>query len=204
MQEPAEETLAQIFESILGGYFRLRNANEKLRPSVAVQASIDMYQQVKDTMLPIPAKFHYTFNLRDMANVFQGILMCEPHKIADADGYAKLWLHECSRVFADRLCTREDVEAYQDIACDILATKFKVKWSKPEEAFGPGKEIIFSKILTLEYETQYYELIEDRGKLLQCLHEKLASYNLSAPSKMDLVFFSDAVTHVMSIMRTLM
>ena len=44
--------------------------------------------------------------------------------------------------------------------------KFKVKWSKPEEAFGPGKEIIFSNILTLESETQHYELIENKEKLL--------------------------------------
>ena len=104
-------------------------------------------------MLPIPAKFHYTFNLRDVAKVFQGILMCEPFKIQDEVKYSKLWLHECSRVFADRLCTQEDVKAFQDIACEILAVKFKVKQSKPEEVFGSGKEIIFSNILTLESET---------------------------------------------------
>ena len=130
--------------------------------------------------------------------------MCEPYKIADDDKYAKLWLHECTRVFADRLCTAEDVEAYQAIASEILAVKFKVKWSKPEEAFGPGKEIMFSSILTLESETQYYELIESKDKLLQSLGERLTNYNLSAPSKMDLVFFDDAVRHVMSIMRILM
>ena len=117
-------------------------------------------------MLPIPAKFHYTFNLRDMAKVFQGILMCEPYKISENDGYAKLWLHECSRVFADRLCTKEDITEFQSIACDILSIKFKVKWSKPEEAFGPGKDVIFSNILTLDSETQYYEVVGDRAKLL--------------------------------------
>ena len=85
--------------------------------------------------------------------------MCEPFKIADDDNYAKLWLHECSRVFADRLCTREDHEMYQQIACEILATKFKVKHSKPEDVFAVGKEIYFSNILSLEAETQYYELI---------------------------------------------
>ena len=204
MPEPTEETLTLIFESILGGFFNFKKANERLKPSVAVQATIEMYLQIIRTMLPIPAKFHYTFNLRDVAKVFQGILMCEPYKIADDDKYAKLWLHECTRVFADRLCTKEDIEEFQAIACDILQMKFKVKWSKPEEAFGPGKEIVFSNILTLESETQYYELIENKEKLLQSLHEKLGNYNLSSPSKMDLVFFEDAVRHVMSIMRILM
>ena len=40
--------------------------------------------------------------------------------------------------------------------------KFKVKWSKPEEAFAPGREVMFSTILTLESETQYYELVEHK------------------------------------------
>ena len=110
--EATEETLTLIFESILGGFFSVKKASEKLKPGVAVQATIDMYLQVCRTMRPIPAKFHYTFNLRDVAKVFQGILMCEPYKIAEGDKYAKLWLHECTRVFADRLCTREDIEAY--------------------------------------------------------------------------------------------
>jgi hypothetical protein len=42
---------------------------------------------------------------------------------------------------------------FQRIALENLITKFKVKASKPEDVFGPGKEIIFSNILTLESET---------------------------------------------------
>lgn len=56
-------------------------------------------------MLPIPEKFHYTFNLRDIAKVFQGILLTSPISVTDTDTFAKLWLHETSRVFLDRLCT---------------------------------------------------------------------------------------------------
>jgi hypothetical protein len=39
---------------------------------------------------------------------------------------------------------------YKELACDILATKFKVKWAKPELIFGPGKDVIFSNILRLD------------------------------------------------------
>lgn len=70
--------------------------------------------------------------------------------------------------------------------------------------FEHGKEVIFSKILSLEAESQYYELIESKEKLLLSLNEKLMNYNLSCSNKMDLVFFSDAVRHVCSIMRILM
>lgn len=59
-----------IFENILDGFFGARKASEKLKAGVAVQATIDIYLQVQRTMLPIPAKFHYSFNLRDVAKVF--------------------------------------------------------------------------------------------------------------------------------------
>lgn len=41
--EATEETLTLIFEAILGGFFASKKASEKLKPGVAVQATIDMY-----------------------------------------------------------------------------------------------------------------------------------------------------------------
>ena len=43
MPEATEETLTLIFESILDGFFSVKKASEKLKASVAVQATIDMY-----------------------------------------------------------------------------------------------------------------------------------------------------------------
>lgn len=77
--------------------------------------------------------------------------------------------------------------------CDLLTIKFKVKWGKPEECFGPGLDVLFSNILRLDQEHKYYELIENREKLDAILEDKLIDYNFSSPSKMDLVFFEDAM-----------
>ena len=139
-----------------------------------------------------------------MAKVFQGILLAEPISVQDNDMFARLWMHECSRVFADRLCTQADKEEFQKQVCDLLSIKFKVKWGKPEECFGPGQDVLFSNILRLDQEAKYYELVENRTKLDATLEDQLIEYNFDSSSKMDLVFFEDAIQHILRILRILM
>ena len=40
-----------------------------------VAASVKIYERIASELLPTPAKSHYTFNLRDLSKVFQGLLM---------------------------------------------------------------------------------------------------------------------------------
>lgn len=43
----------------------------------AVDATIRVYSTITSQLLPTPARSHYTFNLRDLSKVFQGILMAK-------------------------------------------------------------------------------------------------------------------------------
>lgn len=40
-----------------------------------VASSVEAYNRISAELLPTPAKSHYTFNLRDLAKVFQVILL---------------------------------------------------------------------------------------------------------------------------------
>ena len=55
-------------------------ATATLRAGGIVAATIEVYNSISAELLPTPAKFHYTFNLRDISKVFQGMLMISPVK----------------------------------------------------------------------------------------------------------------------------
>jgi dynein heavy chain len=63
---------------------------------------------VKRELLPTPSKSHYTFNLRDIWKVVQGICSANPKNIATARNLVHLWYHENMRVYHDRLVSSED------------------------------------------------------------------------------------------------
>ena len=44
--------------------------------------------------------------VRHLANVFQGLLMSSPEVVNTPSKWAKLWLHESERVYADRLVSQ--------------------------------------------------------------------------------------------------
>jgi hypothetical protein len=48
------------------------------------------------------------------------MLECDPISTQDNDQFAKLWLHECSRVFADRLVSEQDHKFYRNLTLEIL------------------------------------------------------------------------------------
>lgn len=73
-----------------------------------VAASIQVYLKSIETFLPIPAKSHYTFNLRDLSRVIRGILLSPSTAITDPSKFIRLFIHETYRSFQDRLVEEDD------------------------------------------------------------------------------------------------
>lgn len=66
------------------------------------EAMVSVYDTAIKVLLPTPAKSHYSFSLRDITRVFQGIAMVPPKHLQDPEKVGRLWAHEICRVFYDR------------------------------------------------------------------------------------------------------
>jgi len=80
------------------------------------ELTIETYQKAVQTLLPLPRKAHYLFNMRQVSEIIQGMFTIPPEVVApqkDKLGLLKrLWIHEVVRVFSDRLICHEDKEMF--------------------------------------------------------------------------------------------
>ena len=129
LAEMSDQSKAGIFETILGDFLSAFTPDISALCSGLVQSTIDTFNNVVSSLLPTPAKSHYTFNLRDLAKVFQGTLMGSPKFIEQPIGMVRLWSHELKRVFEDRLTTSEDHEWFINQLTEITSSKFGMQWS---------------------------------------------------------------------------
>ena len=200
---PSKTVMQQIYQSILSEHLRLGKFTESVQGLAqdVVISTIEVYDCICEQLKPTPAKFHYTFNLRDVSKVFQGIMMTKSQSVGSADSLAKLWVHEICRVFYDRLVSSEDKAWLGRLVVQFSGKYIKSSWEY-EDVFEKGK-IYWGDTLKLDAPVRLYEEIKDTAKLRKVLENQLEDYNLKATRKMQLVFFEDAVEHVLRISRAL-
>ncbi|XP_065194434.1 dynein axonemal heavy chain 1-like [Sycon ciliatum] len=163
---------------------------------ILVTTTIDIYGTITSQLLPTPAKSHYTFNLRDLSKVFQGLLMAKPSKVKDDVGLYRLWFHECCRVFEDRLVNNEDRNWFEDLLRNKMATDLNVS---VDDVLPHGLPIYGDFAQGSDVKT--YEEITDIGKMVRVIEENLEDYNQTSTAPMNLVLFLDAARHVARISR---
>ncbi|KAB1264271.1 Dynein heavy chain 1; axonemal [Camelus dromedarius] len=200
----------RIFSTILGswmdGFLGEKSYWEPVSgaPNIAhftdplVEATIKVYSTITSQLLPTPAKSHYTFNLRDLSKVFQGMLMADPAKVEDEVQLLRLWYHENCRVFRDRLVNEEDRSWF-----DKLLESYMEQWEVAFEEVCPFQPILYGDFMSPGSDVKSYELITSEKKMMQVIEEYMEDYNQINTAKLRLVLFMDAMSHICRISRTL-
>ena len=161
-----------------------------------MKSTINVYTTVCNELLPTPAKSHYTFNLRDLAKVFQGVLMHNPNDMEDVNTLIKLWYHEACRVFSDRLINMQDRDWFEEQLTNQITQNFSLDYNE----ISPVAErpVLFADFAN---DARKYQLIKSHEKMIQVMGESLEDYNQISTAKMNLVLFMDAAEHVSRITR---
>uniref|UniRef100_A0A8B9L8A4 Dynein, axonemal, heavy chain 1 n=1 Tax=Astyanax mexicanus TaxID=7994 RepID=A0A8B9L8A4_ASTMX len=201
--EMADSSKRTIFSTILGswmGELKLFDSRRSSKKRPVVDATIKVYSTITSELLPTPAKSHYTFNLRDLSKVFQGLLMCLVTLFVPQDKVQllQLWYHESCRVFQDRLVSAEDRDWF-----DQLLQQHIKEFGCSFQEVVPHRPLLFGDFMIHGAENRVYQLIEDREKLVRVVEEYMEDYNQVSTTKMKLVLFMDAIQHVCRISRIL-
>lgn len=196
---PSQEASRQIYYSIISQHFaadhtRFSRAIFKLSGHV-VDAALYLHQKVAQTFLPTAVKFHYIFTLRDMSNIFQGMVFTTGDAIKTQTDLIRLWIHESDRVYGDKLVEKRDVDTYKKLV--VEATKKNFEELNESEVFE--QPIIFCHFAEGLGDPKYFP-INEFEHLSKLLHEALAGYN-DLVAAMNLVLFEDAMYHICRINR---
>jgi len=217
----SDASLVVIFDSILGATLGKKFTQDVASLSTKfVEATVEVYNVVRRDLLPTPAKSHYTFNLRDLARVFQGLLRADPKLVArDTNELYGLWMHENMRVFQDRMVNKTDRDWFTNLIDRVGTDTLGVGWDevvnspaprKPEDDADETSEppttdgrLIFGDYLVPGADVPVYQRVRDVIHLRRVVEEALEDYNSVTTSPMNLVMFLDAIEHVSRVCRVI-
>ncbi|KAJ8009361.1 hypothetical protein DPEC_G00088090 [Dallia pectoralis] len=210
---PSNTSIDKIFGIMGCGYFHeCRDFKPEISEMVKylVSAGRILWQWTKVKMLPTPSKFHYIFNLRDLSRIWQGMLNIQADQCTDIPTLLALFKCECTRVIADRFVFFEDklwfekaisrvIQEHVDpsLVPHIHPNPYFVDFLK--EAPEPTGEEADDACLEAP---KVYEMVPSFEFLCEKLVMYQSQYNEGVRGgSLDLVFFTDAMTHLIKISR---
>ncbi|GFR42148.1 hypothetical protein Agub_g3000 [Astrephomene gubernaculifera] len=194
--------------------------------SKLVPLTITLWNRIQTKMLPTPAKFHYLFNMRELSKVFQGVILAARDRfnllvgdsavfggnVNSPEGYLLgLWVHECRRVFSDKLISYDDKNWVDKAIFDLCRDNFSSDLVKQVEE--PLYFVDFLREPVVDDETG--EIIDGHPSFYEAVKGGLPEVRLrveglqrkfneeSKVIKLELVLFTDALMHLMRITRLL-
>lgn len=123
------DALKTIYHSILSQHISMNGFHGQVQKCTekVVTCALQLHQKVASTFLPTAIKFHYIFNLRDLSNIFQGLLFSTSECIKTPLDFARLWLHEASRVYGDKFVDERDMEVFDSMKNKVAREVFDVR-----------------------------------------------------------------------------
>ncbi|CAG9466170.1 unnamed protein product [Pedinophyceae sp. YPF-701] len=217
--EADDPTLHKIFGTIMEWFV----ARERLPDNIAelsepvVTATMDVYKKVANSLLPTPTKSHYTFNLRDISRVVQGLILVKKDTLPTGDAgkqyVTRLWMHETLRIFYDRLTDAGDRTWFLDYLKPVVQERFGYDCKKLLAHLLRDGQVNTEALRRMFFgdfmdenddpaQRRYVE-VKDVAALTARMEEHLVDYNAMSKRPMNLAIFLYACEHLSRICRVL-
>ena len=195
---PSPEVLTNIYSNIMGGHFETFNEGIQAVLPKLISFQVALHNQVAENFVPSAVKFHYQWNLRAMASVFQGLIITQPGTYKDPLRMARLLLHEAYRVYSDRMVFESDCEKFQEL---IIKNVKQFLGDLDQEALLTYPIVYSTFVEEAEGDQRQYLPVEGGyEQLSKLLTKQLAMYNEQF-AMMNLVLFNQAMEHISRISR---
>ena len=181
-------------------------------PGKLVEATLEIYNTIKRELLPTPMKSHYTYNMRDISKVWQGVSMIGEAPQNQLE-LIRLWSHETLRVFHDRLVNDEDRMWFFSFLKQMVDRHTGQKFDKVFAAWDFDKNgtvdivelrrLMFASFMDGAGAEGKYAEVKDVDAMQRLVTEQLVEYNQSGKMRMDLVLFLYAAEHICRISRVI-
>lgn len=195
------ESIHTIFSTIITAFYYNFTADVKNSLNTLVDITLKVYDNVLNGPLkPTPNKSHYTFNLRDISRIFQGLCNAN-HKLCPMPVHVvRMWIHENKRVFGDRLIDNKDRDWLDQLLLKQAETAFELTH---KQIFNSERLIFGDYWQGIDVDNRIYQQIENLKDFVTKIEDYLEEYNSAVKNQMKLVMFLDACDHVSRIERVI-
>eukprot|EP01040_Poterioochromonas_malhamensis_P020936 gene20936-25139_t len=93
---PTATSLLTIYQTFLDGHLTSQGFSHSVMSisSTLIKGALAVHKEGSETFRKPAGNFHYEFNIRHLANVFQGMLVATTLTYKDPEKFGVLWLHE--------------------------------------------------------------------------------------------------------------
>jgi dynein heavy chain len=195
------ESMSTIFSTILKAFYFNFSSDIKEAVAPLIAMTLRVYNAVLTGPLkPTPSRSHYTFNLRDISRIAQGLCAADKRENSQVADLLRLWVHENQRVFGDRLIDTPD----RSWLAELLESEALSSFGLEKAAVFNAERLVYGDYMDgLDADPRVYRQVRDLKAFVAKCAEYLEDYNGAVKMQMNLVMFLDACEHVSRITRVL-
>ena len=209
-----DDSINKIFSARFNVFFKTRGFQPEAAGVIGpiIQSTVLIYSTLKQSLLPIPTKSHYIFDLTDIAKLVAGCTLL-PKELSDNKKlYTRIWVHECLRIFNDRLTDPSDTAILFEKIKHCVKSIFRENFDSAFEHLGKVdgfvteynlRNLTFGDFIAVEERKCYQEIIsfDDFSKQGSQMVDEYVKANPAFQS--DFMLFKFSMENVCKICRVL-